>query len=571
MTGRSDPAAGLRRPRWAAPAPRWGWLRRPMTLPLAVGVVVFAASLTPSLIPRVAVVQGVLGGVALGVGYAVGRLGVAVWRLLEMPEPRGSWRARARLALLVPTLALAGWALLRSGTWQDSIRAAMEMAPVGETHALRIALVAAAVFGVLLLIGWVVQGLLDLLRGRLHRVMPPRVANLLGALLAGAILLVVTRDGLVDRLLDAADEAFATSAAFFDPDLAAPRSPLAPGGPGSLLDWEAMGRWGREFAATGPTAEAVADLTGRPAKEPLRIYVGREEAGTPEARAALAVAEMERVGAFDRSVLVVAMPTGTGWLDPGAHDSLECLHGGDVATVAVQYSYLTSALALLVETDAGLAQSDALLDAVYERWAAMPEGGRPRLYLHGLSLGAWASMSAFDLFEMVGDPVDGALWAGPPFPSALWQRSVARREPGSPHVLPEVGEGELVRFMNQWPERAAPTGGWGAMRIVFLQYASDAIVFYEPGALWRPPAWMEEPTAPDVSPRIEWFPLVTTLQLALDMALAKAVPEGYGHNYTAEDYIAAWIAVTEPPGWDPEAVERLRAHCDGRWGLGCRR
>ena len=557
------------RPLWSVV--RWGRPRRPMALPLALGLVLLAASLTPSLIPRDAVIQGILGGLVLGAGYALGRLGVAFWRVLELPEPRGRLALGLRVALLLPAGALAVWALLRSGEWQDSIRLAMEMAPVEETHALRIALIVGAVFGVLLLLGWLVQGLFDFLRGRLHRVMPRRTANLLGALLAGLIVIVVTRDGLVDRLLGAADEAFATSAAFFDPALDPPASPLASGGPGSLLDWEAMGRTGREFVVSGPKAENIAAFTGRPAEEPIRVYVGREEAPTPEARAAAALAEMDRVGAFDRSVLVVTMPTGTGWLDPGSHDTLEYLLHGDVATVAVQYSYLTSALALLIETDTGLAQSDALLDAVYERWATMPEDDRPRLYLHGLSLGAWASMSAFDLFEMVGDPVDGALWAGPPFPSALWRRSVARREPGSPYVLPEVGEGEIVRFMDQWTEAGDLTEGWGAMRIVFLQYASDAIVFYEPGSIWRRPAWIREPPAPDVSPRMEWFPLVTMLQLALDMALAKSVPEGYGHNYTAEDYIPAWIAVLDPPGWDAEAVARLRAHCDTRWGLGCRR
>ena len=539
-----------------------------MTLPLALGLVLFAASLTPSLIPRDAVIQGILGGLVLGVGYALGRLAVALWRVLELPEARSRL---VRAAVLLPALALAGWALLRSGVWQNSIRLVMEMAPVEETHALRIALIAAALFGVLLLLGWLVQGLFDFLRGRLHRIMPRRTANLLGALLAGLVVLIVTRDGLVDVLLGAADEAFATSAALFDPAVPAPVSPLASGGPASLLDWEAMGHQGREFVTQGPAADDIAALTGRPAREPIRVYVGREEAPTPEARAAAALAEMDRVGAFDRSVLVVTMPTGTGWLDPGGHDTLEYLARGDVATVAVQYSYLTSALALLMETDAGLAQSDALLDAVYERWRTLPEDERPRLYLHGISLGAWTSMSAFDLFEMVDDPVDGALWAGPPFPSALWQRSVARREPDSSYVLPEVDRGRLVRFMDQRTEVGDPTGGWGAMRIVFLQYASDAIVFYEPGSVWRRPVWMSEPPAMDVSPRMQWFPLVTMLQLALDMVLAKTVPEGYGHNYTAVDYVDAWIAVLDPAGWDAEAVERLKAHCGERWGLGCRR
>ena len=425
---RDDPSG---RPLWSMA--RWGRPRRPMTLPLALGLVLLAASLTPSLIPRDAVTQGILGGLVLGAGYALGRLGVALWRVLELPEPRKRLALGLRVALLLPAGALAVWALLRSGEWQDSIRLAMEMAPVEETHALRIALIAGAVFGVLLLLGWLVQGLFDFLRGRLHRVMPRRTANLLGALLAGLVVLVVTRDGLVDILLGAADEAFATSAAFFDPAVPAPAGPLASGGPGSLLDWEAMGRTGREFAVSGPKAENIAAFTGRPAEEPIRVYVGREEAPTPEARAAAALAEMERVGAFDRAVLVVTMPTGTGWLDPGSHDTLEYLLDGDVATVAVQYSYLTSALALLVETDTGLAQSDALLDAVYERWSAMPEGRAPA------ALPARALARRLGVDERVRPLRDGGAtrWtarSGPARPSP--RRSGGDRWRGASRALP---------------------------------------------------------------------------------------------------------------------------------------
>ena len=186
--------------------------------------------------------------------------------------------------------------------------------------------------------------------------------------------------------------------------------------------------------------------------EPIRVYVGREQAPTPEARAAATHAEIDQGGAFDHSILVVTMPTGTGWHDPDSQNVLEHLSAGDVARVALQYSHLTAALALLVAPDAGLEQSDALLGAVYERWRAMPEDARLRL-----SLGAWAPMSAFDFFQMVGDPVDGALWAGPPFPSLLWRRSVARREPGSSYVLPVVGEGEPARFMDRCAETFGPS------------------------------------------------------------------------------------------------------------------
>ncbi|MCI2394828.1 alpha/beta-hydrolase family protein [Aliiroseovarius sediminis] len=107
-------------------------------------------------------------------------------------------------------------------------------------------------------------------------------------------------------------------------------------------------------------------------------------------RVIIALAELIRQGGFDREVLIVAMPTGTGWMDPGAMDPVEYMHGGDIATVAVQYSYLQSPLALVLETRSGLDQAE------------------------------------------------------PPFPSVRWQNVVASRNPGSPYVAPVLGDGRLV-------------------------------------------------------------------------------------------------------------------------------
>src|SRR5438093_13734368 len=86
----------------------------------------------------------------------------------------------------------------------------------------------------------------------------------------------------------------------------------------------------------------IAAFTGSPAKEPIRAYAGTTSAGEVEARAELAVADLERAGGFTRANLLVATTTGSGWLDSGATDSFEYLTGGDSAIVAMQYSYLPS-------------------------------------------------------------------------------------------------------------------------------------------------------------------------------------------------------------------------------------
>lgn len=538
--------------------------------PLSVGLVFFAASLTPSLIPRGWLLQGALAGLVTALGYMVGRFAISLWRALELPEFSGKPAAIAHLLVLLPALALTINSLFHVAEWQNSVRIRVEMPPLDEVYTLRMVLLAAGTFLLLYLVGVAVQRLFDLLRRLLYRVMQPRTANVLGLILIFLLFFAGTRSWLVPKVLTALDESYETAQNLFDRAPPRPSDSRLPGSTASLVDWKAMGQPGRNFVLNGPGADAISAFTGRPARDPIRVYVGRAQDDSAEVRARLALAELQRLGAFEREILVVASPTGTGWLDPGAHDTLEYIHDGDTATVAVQYSYLQSPLALLFETDTGLEQAAATMHAVYGFWKSLPPENRPKFYIHGLSLGAWSSMYAFDIFQMINDPIDGALWAGPPFPSNLWNRAVAERDPDSPYVVPEIGDGELIRFTSQFAHLDRFTGPWGRMRIVYLQYASDAIVFFEPNALWRAPRWMREPPAPDVSPRLSFMPVVTQFQLALDMALAKEMPPGYGHNYTARHYIDAWLAATAADDWDGDMTARLKAWCGIKWGIGCR-
>lgn len=139
---------------------------------------------------------------------------------------------------------------------------------------------------------------------------------------------------------------------------------------------------------------------------------------------------------------------------------------------------------------------------------------------------------------------------------------VAERRPGSPAWLPRFRDGSLVRFMNQWGTAENPDRPWGPIRILYLQHGSDPITFFDQRALYRPPEWTSEPRAPDVSEELRWYPVVTMLQLAVDIAAAHSTPEGYGHVFAAEEYIDAWVELTEPPGWGPVEVARLKAHFD---------
>jgi uncharacterized membrane protein len=165
---------------------------------------------------------------------------------------------------------------------------------------------------------------------------------------------------------------------------------------------------------------------------------------------------------------------------------------------------------------------------------------------------------SFDLYDIIDDPFHGALWSGPPFRHETWRQVTARRDPGSPPWRPDFRQGAVVRFMNQ----GGATGGdgvpWGKFRILFLQYPSDPITFFNPASAWRAPDWMSQPLGKDVSPALRWFPVVTMLQVAVDMVVGTA-PNGFGHTYSASDYLEGWLALTEPPGWNDADLQRLRA------------
>ncbi|MEX1198631.1 MAG: alpha/beta-hydrolase family protein [Pseudohongiellaceae bacterium] len=527
------------------------------TTGLLVGTVFFAMSLAPSLLPREDAVQGVISGLSLAAGYGTGVVGWWIWSYFQLPvaTPRVQWRIGLVATILCVLLAVAS--LMRASVWQNSLRELMGMDPVSGVQATVVGLVALLVFLAALLVARLFQRTLLYLSRRLQRFVPPRISYLIGALAALVLFWSIIDGVLFSLALQAADRSYQRIDALIDPEIEPPRNPLRTGSETSMLDWEQLGRQGRRFLSSGPRAEDIAEFTDGVAREPIRIYVGLNSAETPEERAELALAELQRVNAFDRSVLVIMTPTGTGWIDPASIDTLEYLHRGDVATVAAQYSYLPSPLALMQEGEYGVDMARALFQAIYRHWSALPADQRPDMYLQGMSLGALNSDRSFDFYDIIDDPFDGALWIGPPFRSETWRDVTQRRDPGSPAWLPRFRGGEVVRFANQQGGMGEASADWGSFRIAFLQYASDPVTFFDPRTFYREPDWMAGERAPDVSDDLRWFPIVTGLQLAADMAFGTA-PEGYGHQYAPEHYHDAWLALTGPGGWSDASLQRLR-------------
>ncbi len=531
---------------------------------LAIATLFFAASLSPSLLPRNYVVQGLLSGLAIAVGYGLGVSMRWLFQYLEIPSPHDKIERAIKWTTTLGAAVAVLIALWRATVWQNSIRGLMEMEPLESAYPTSVALIAAT-FGIVLIgLARLLQKCGGLIDKQLSRILPRRVSNALSVLLVAILVLLITNKLIARRALNFADNVFLEIDQRIDDGLEQPTHDLATGGSESLIQWDAIGRRGRDFIATGPSQEELKEFSGREAMQPLRVYAGLSCGKTAKDRAQLALEELKRVGGFNRSILIVATPTGTGWLDPGAVDTIEFLHAGDTAIVSLQYSYLPSWITILVEPDSSRKAANVLFDAIYGHWRSLPSDQRPRLYLHGLSLGALGSETSADLFTLFEDPIHGGLWSGPPFPSTEWASVTGARNPDSPAWLPRFRDGSMVRFTGKVNRLADAGERWGPMRFVYLQHASDPMTFFAPELLYQRPAWLIGKRGPDVSPYLDWRPILTFMQVGFDLPMATSVPSGYGHNFAPGSYIDAWIEVTNPPNWNAEQTERLKQHFQDR-------
>lgn len=357
----------------------WDWVSEHFSMPgLLVGAAFFALSLTPSLLPRTEIVQGILSGCCFALGYGLGNSAHWLWGYLGLKVPPGRVTRAMGAVVAIVAMALVLIALSYANLWQNSVRSVMGMPPVDQFQPLLIALVAAPIAAVLILVGRLLVMLIRMVWRWLAALLPPRAALVLSVIVVAVVVGLLVNSVVWRAALRVADGFYERLDAIVSTDDAAPLATEKTGSAQSLIDWSTIGRDSRVYVQSGPDAADIERITGRPAIEPLRTYVGLRSAPTPEARAALALAELKRIGAFERSVLVLVMPVGTGWVDRAGIDTLEYLFGGDVASVAVQYSYLTSALSLLVEPQYGTDAAQALFDTVYGYWTSLPRETRPR-------------------------------------------------------------------------------------------------------------------------------------------------------------------------------------------------
>ena len=341
---------------------------------------------------------------------------------------------------------------------------------------------------------------------------PGKARPLLRALAAGGVLA-----GAVGTLRTAATKAERDERTVEPGYGTPPDDPWVSGGPNSAVAFGDLGREGRRFVSERCTADDLAAVTGH-AVEPVRVFVGFDSAPNPDDRVALALDDLERLGGFDRSLLVVASPAGSGYVNPVAVDAVEYLTGGDVATVAIGYGLRPSILSL-DRIRPGARQFARLLEAI----AGRPR--RPRVVVYGESLGAFTSQDAF-----LGDGIDGllrrgvdrALWVGTPYRSAFRHEVAADPRAGSYTSGSELltTDADVVAH--------------------FLDHPEDPVTRFDLSLLTHRPSWLGPPTTrpPRIPDRLQWFPGATFWATAADTVRAADVVPGrfaaWGHDYRAD-------------------------------------
>jgi uncharacterized membrane protein len=446
--------------------------------------------------------------------------------------------------------------------WNNQTRELMTLEPGSPWTPAAALPIALLIWFVLLVIARLLRWAARAVGNLLSRWIPRNAAIVLGAVVI-AVPLLIAFSALLTQASSLADSVYGKTNDTTAQGVTRPTSSLRSGGPGSLVTWESLGMQGRSFIGRGPDVAALEQFNGEPAEEPIRVYVGVESAPTAEERAQLALEELDRTDAWSREVLVVMGTTGTGWIEPQSADPLEYLWNGDTAEVTIQYSYLPSWISFLVDKQRAEDAGQALFAAVHKRWSQLPADARPRLYAYGLSLGSFAQQAAFtgETPVFLTTAADGYLFSGTPNDTELWRQFERGRDPGSPEWQPVIDEGAMVRYAASAQDYANPPGPWNEPRFLYLQHASDPVVWWYWSIMWSRPDWLAEPRGPDVNTASFWFPFVSWVQVTVDQFHGTGVPNGHGHNY-GNMMVSAWAQLGAPVGWTDADTVKLQQRID---------
>ncbi|MGB3955951.1 MAG: alpha/beta hydrolase [Brooklawnia sp.] len=523
-------------------------------------------ALSPSLLPRSWWASGLTVAVSSIFGYAVGTLLQTAWIALTRASTLrvsidpvwGRWLRRSWFALLVATTL---WSWVANVHRQDRLEALVGVPSAGWAGQTGGLLLGAVLFAVLLGVARGVRKLASWLSHRFAVVLPGWLAPISSLVVVGLLVVAVTNGVVVRPLLETIIEWSATANRTPWDNRVPPIEPTRSGSPASWERWDTLGAQGQAVVADGPRAADIEAVTHRPAIEPIRAYAAIGDDRDIEATARAVVAELDRTDAWQRSYLLVATAVGEGWVEEYSLSSLEYLTGGDCASASMQYSFLPSGLAYVIDRESPARAGRALWQAVHQRWSQLPPDDRPELLVSGESLGSYGSQAAFDSPEQLLTEADAAVWVGTPNFTPLWSHLTENRRPGSPEVAPVIDNGRHIRFITTPAELAHDHYGgtylpWQDPRVVYVQHASDPVVWWSVDLLWREPDWARERAGHDVDASMRWRPWVTFWQLMLDMPGALDPDAGHAHSYRSV-LVPVWNAVLGQPA-DADEVARIQ-------------
>jgi len=318
-----------------------------------------------------------------------------------------------------------------------------------------------------------------------------------------------------------------------------PDIPEVTGGPGSVVPWVDQTRESRRWLTMALRPGQIEEVMGEPAVQPIRVYGPLQAASTPEDRANLLLAEIDRTKALERPAFALFSPTGSGYVNYVATETFEFLMRGNCASASIQYSVLPSALSL-TKVDLATHQTRILVNGIVSRLMAMPAERRPKFYLFGESLGSQVSEEMFrgtGISGPKGISLDAALWIGTPastvYRRELWgKRTVAE--------APEVGPGSyyLPRAVRDW--KALPDSEREKVNFLLLQNGDDPVPKFDPPLVWKRPDWLgpDDLRPPGAPLGTKWLPVVSFVTTFIDLQNALVPTPGFfqegGHDYRRE-------------------------------------
>lgn len=490
---------------------------------MALGAV---ESLRPTLVPRTTKHQ------VLVTGSCVATMGLLGLPARRTPVPGPGWLVAATSAL----------ALVRAAKHVKAQRGAYPAWDPRPQHAVA-AVVAGSLAGVALAHGPVAAGSA---LGRAGRTLAGdrggsagfwATAVALGALAGFSAVGTTGATSALRRLREIGNKA---DEALVDP----PHDDFVSGGPASGIAYDTLARDGRRFVSLRTPAELIRSVDGQ-AMEPIRVYAGLHSADSVEQRVELAMADLERLGGFERSTLLIMSPAGSGYADYVAAEAIECFSRGDCASVVVQYGVLPSMLSL-GRVELGARTVRLLLDRIRQRVAGRDSA--PRILMYGESLGARVAQEALQRSPALVDDegrVEGI------------EALVSVGTPGGPSLRNDLLRSPHVVHLDRWQQM----NGDERAQLWFIDHDADPVTRWDGALAWRFPYWLKAPRGRNVPDDMAWLPVLTWWQVIFDLVFAAQQQSGafrsVGHDYRAD--LAPVLSRVVGAGADVDKVADLLA------------